>query len=478
MSYLYELLSHAARSRPEHPAIDLGSSHVSYSEFLARVDHISKQLEIAGVSQRSRIAVAGSVGPWHLGLLMALASLDCAVVATSASEREAEANRFHNLSVSHVATCDETTGQLTLTDLAAPPTTVTCAEAYVISTSGSTGQPKDLVVRDSALRHYGEHLMKSGRALDSDRISLTYNPAFDAFYEVLILGFGAAATLVLPRGREHILVARFCSERRVTSWNSVPSQLAMAYSLGHLEPRSLDFLRLIVVGGEAISPELLQTIRAAAPNAIVVNAYGPAEATIGICEYVILPHQDVAIHDGRVSIGAAIQGVETRLHWSPTAGQFELLVRGPQRFDGYVDPRHNSRRFLDPQGQIRDGLRFTPGPEDWYMTGDLVTLESEHLFLLGRNDRTVKLMGKRVDLDEVERGLRGTCCIQDVAVEAINHEVRALAVRRRECRCANPTEGSGLRPYARPRTIIWVDAIPLLSSGKVDRRAVVRALEG
>jgi acyl-CoA synthetase (AMP-forming)/AMP-acid ligase II len=160
----------------------------------------------------------------------------------------------------------------------------------------------------------------------------------------------------------------------------------------------------------------------------------------------------------------------------------ELCVRGPQRFDGYLDPSHNAGRFVRYEGGGRatphDGV---PAAESWYRTGDRVRAEGGELVHLGRLDNQIKIHGYRVELGEIEAALRRHPGIVDVVVVAVTEpdgEVDLRAVY-----AGDPVEEADLASlvedlpsYMRPQAFHHRDELPTNLNGKIDRRRLVAEL--
>src|SRR5262249_18187281 len=146
---------------------------------------------------------------------------------------------------------------------------------------------------------------------------------------------------------------------------------------------------------------------AAAPASAVENLYGPTELTI-TCTAYRLPG-DVErwprTPNGTVPIGRPLPHPQAMV----TAGG-QLGVRGPQRFDGYLEPNDDEGRFVD----------------DWYRTGDRVAWHDGELVHLGRTDEQVKIGGHRIEPGEVECALREHPAVDEAAVLAIAGELRAF----------------------------------------------------
>jgi len=314
-------------------------------------------------------------------------------------------------------------------------------DPIVIRTSGSTGEPKDVVLSHAAI-------VASARA-SLDRLG----GAGGWLLAMPVTGVGGLQVLVRSalaglqpvHAAEHpslgAAIAAIPGERRYASL--VPTQVHRLVEAGEVDVlRSLDAL---LIGGAAVPPDLL----AALSGVTVVRTYGMSE-TSGGCVYDGIP----------------LDGVELRVDPS---GQ--VLIRGPVLFDGYADPAATAQ-------VLRDG---------WFATADLgeIGLSSGRLRVTGRSDDVVISGGVNVSLPAVTLALRGLEGVRDaVALGVPDPEWGALVVayvvpadavcldglRLDEVRDA--VEASGLPRTWAPREIVLLDALPLLPGGKLDRQAL------
>jgi acyl-coenzyme A synthetase/AMP-(fatty) acid ligase len=266
----------------------------------------------------------------------------------------------------------------------------------------------------------------------------------------------------------------FVNEHALTHWYSVPSIVSWVRNAGSLGTGSLPSLRRSLFAGEQLTLEQARAWAAAAPESTIENLYGPTELTVTVTAY-RLPADPSAwpqTANGTVPIGRIHPHLDHRI--DPDTG--ELQVRGPQRFDGYLDPADNEGRFWEPGAQPGS----VPSSQAWYMTGDRVSLVDGELVHLGRLDQQVKIMGRRLELGDVESAVRRWAGLDDVVVTAVpgpggEYQLTAvysgIAATSAELR-------NRLRPYLPthmiPARFVHLDALPLNANGKVDRRACSR----
>jgi non-ribosomal peptide synthetase component F len=259
--------------------------------------------------------------------------------------------------------------------------------------------------------------------------------------------------------------------RRLTHWFSVPSVIAVSRHLGRLPDSGTVSLRYSLFGGEQLTYDQARSWHDLAPASSIDNLYGPTELSIACARY-RLPndprHWPRTVND-TVPIGDLHDGLD-HLILEDTG---ELCVRGPQRFDGYLNDAENRGRFLWHSGPGR------PGPEHYFRTGDRVRRESGELVYLGRLDDQVKVRGFRIELAEVELAVR--------QVPGVNQAVVAATVRNGVTELVAGYTGAAMTPRELqsalrgvlsapmiPRQFLHFDTLPLDPRGKADRNALRR----
>ncbi|MFF8830839.1 amino acid adenylation domain-containing protein [Streptomyces sp. NPDC015131] len=360
--------------------------------------------------------------------------------------------------------------------------------AYILFTSGSTGRPKGVVIRhantDAYLRHAVE---RTGAGVDS-RMSQTFDLTFDPSVFDMFVAWSTGAALVVPTRDELMDPVGFVTGHRLTHWFSVPSVVSLAVRLRRLVPGSMPTLRYAAFAGEPLTLHQAGAFAAAAPGARLENLYGPTELTVTCTGHRLPAGPDdwARTPNGTVPIGTAHPGAETLVvdeHLRP-AERGELLVRGAQRFPGYLDPADDLGRFAT--GEPATGLAPYTGGEltesAWYRTGDRVERHGDDLVHLGRLDSQIKISGYRVELGEIEAALRSRPGVTDAVVVARTDRPTPVleAVYTGDAQDSGPLLGAlqeRLPGYMVPRTLLRLAELPLNLNGKTDRGAVLAALD-
>lgn len=360
--------------------------------------------------------------------------------------------------------------------------------AYCLFTSGSTGRPKGVPIANARLDEFLEHNIARYGAGPGARFSQTFDLTFDPSVFDLFVAWGSGAAVVVPDRDDLYDPVSFVNRTRVTHWYSVPSVISICQELGTLRRGAMNGLRWSLFAGEQLTLEQAHVWSAAAPGSRVENLYGPTELTVTVTAY-RLPRERSAwpeTANGTVPIGTPYPHMETAVmdERGQRADDGELCVRGPQRFDGYIDPRDNAGRFWhadgDRAGAEEDDRR--PPRDSWYRTGDRVSYEGAELVHRGRLDHQVKVRGRRLELQEAEAVLRRHPAVRDAVVVPVADDpidVHLAAVYTGEG--APPQElleqmSVYLPDYMLPRRLVRVDRLPLNGNGKVDRGACARAV--
>ncbi len=412
------------------------------------------------------------------------AELDLTVIDDSAADQAAD------YAAQAPAVLDLTAGRWQALLADDQPGTEVCAPAefaYIVFTSGSTGQPKGVPLPHENVSTLLDSMIPQLRYAPGDRVSQTFEISFDGSIMEMFGAWGVGATLCVPEYGEVFTPVKFINAHRLTHWLSVPSIISFAKRLRALAPGSMPGLRVAVFAGEALTAPQVEAWQAAAPNATIINAYGPTELTVIVCAYPV-PAQRPALprtSNGTMPIGIPFGHLEWTLRdadWRP-APIGELCVRGPQRFGGYLDPAQNAGAFADLDDSSGQGYTGD-GPltgRHWYRTGDRVGLEDGNLVHLGRLDDQVKVRGFRVELGEIESVLRRHPDVTEVVVLPVTAADGGTDLHALYTGGEVPADEFALLlrelpSYMLPRRYHYRAALPLSTVGKVDRRRLAAEL--
>ncbi|MEO1655285.1 MAG: AMP-binding protein, partial [Bacteroidota bacterium] len=273
--------------------------------------------------------------------------------------------------------------------------------AYVMYTSGSTGQPKGIMHSHYSGLSYARLSVDLYRVLPEDRVC-SHSPLH---YDISTFGYfssplAGATSIILPEAYTMMpaSLSQLMETEKLSIWYSVPLALIQLQQRGVLEKRNLASLRWVLFGGEPFPPKVLGELMKVWPQAQFSNVYGPAE--VNQCTFYTIP--EIPKDDQAIPLGQAWDNTEIILlneKDEEVTGQEigEILVRSATQMRAYWNrPTLSEAAFF-----IRE-----PHPgfiEKFYRTGDLARFnEKSELLFLGRKDRQIKIRGYRVELTEVE----------------------------------------------------------------------------
>ena len=359
-------------------------------------------------------------------------------------------------------------------EVAAPVDVDASDIAYIEFTSGTTGVPKGVMVSAGAVRHYLDVIRERYRLAPEDRVAETAELSFDISVSNMFMSWEAGASLHVVPATQAMAPAGFIQRNRLTIWYSVPSIIAILKQMKLLPPGAFPSLRYSMFLGEPLPVSAARAWQDAAPDSVVDNLYGPTEATVAcLAQRVAEPPLATAERD-IVAIGAPFPGMAAAIldgarRMLPPGQVGEIALAGPQLAAGYLGaPELTAARF-----PLIDGRR-------WYLTGDLGRQDAGGIFHhLGRIDNQVKVLGNRVELEEVETHLQAVSRSELVAAVAwpVSHGsadgivafVAGAALEPAQIRAALKKR---LPAYMVPSAVHAIDAMPMTASGKVDRNSL------
>ena len=344
------------------------------------------------------------------------------------------------------------------------------AMAYLMYTSGSTGQPKGIVHTHASALAYATRASELYGLRRDDLLANIAPLHFDqSTFELFSGPIAGAASLFVPEPylRLPASLSQLVQDERPTVWYSVPSVLRMLVDRGALQERDLSSLRWVLFGGEVYPPAALAQLMQHCPKARFSNVYGPAE--VNQCTYHHLDSPPAT--DRAIPIGRAWDATELAID------DGELLVRTDTVMAGYWQ-----------RPELTDAA-FVVGPDgskDWYATGDLVDRQADgELVFVGRRDNQVKVRGQRVELEAVDAALRALPGVEEgVGVVGEGPDglpvVEGRVILRPEITLSDEASNllaATLPSHAVPHRLVVVGSLPRTSNGKVDRVAAALELE-
>jgi amino acid adenylation domain-containing protein len=505
--HLSQLLNHATLARPDQTAVeDERGKTYSYSELFHTADRLATRLHRWGVGRGDRVglylpkgceAVAAIHGILRSGAayvpvdpgspairgagILADAGVKAVIVAAehAADLRAAWPNagplpRFVIVGDGRSCPTDASWERVMADDAPSPLSPAFDEEdlAYILYTSGSTGQPKGVMLSHQNAFAFLDWCDQTFDVKPADRFASHAPFHFDLSIFDLFASCRAGATLVLigeTTGKNPAKLGRFLQERAITVWYSAPSILALLAEYGEIDAAGFPAPRLVLFAGEVFPIGPLRRLRQIWSSAQLWNLYGPTETNV--CTAYAIPDTIDESREAPFPIGtrcppAFLKVVDEHGRTVPPGTVGELVVAGPGVMQGYFGrPDLTARVFFRDSGVA------------WYRTGDLVTDDGQGCYRFhGRRDRMVKKRGYRIELGEIESALYqhegvdraaviarasddGASLVAFIAMKpGLNGSIIAL---KRHCHRLLP-------PYMVPDEIQFLSNLPTTSTDKVD----------
>ena len=491
---VHHFIEEQVSKTPAQLAVVCGTQQLTYEELNIRANQLAYRLSKSGVKQGSCVGMCLSLSVDTIVALLGILKTGAAYVPLNPEHPPARLRA--QLAKSEAVVCHTNVDSLAETDVqiihferdaallatephANPKIPVSVDDiAYVIYTSGSTGTPKGVAVRHRNLVNYTQFM------LNRLQIDGPLN-----FATVSTISADLGNTCIFPSlfsgGCLHIIrhdvaleprsFSNYLSRHAIDVLKIAPSHIQALLSDDSDEcvlPR-----KYLVLGGEAFSLPLLDSIKAKSPACKIINHYGPTETTVGSLTLDATDHElsDVArtVPIGRPIANTQIYILDKHQQLCPTGVAGELYIGGAGVAAGYLnDPEQTAARFIPDLFSANSRL---------YRTGDLARyLPDGNVEFLGRGDLQVKVRGYRIELGEIESVLTEHPLIRQ-AIVVLRHDGGrerlvgyVISSKLRPGNTAELTEflKERLPDYMVPAHIVVMRAFPTTPNGKVDRAAL------
>ena len=352
---------------------------------------------------------------------------------------------------------------------------------YVIYTSGTSGKPKGVMIKNQNLVNYSSWFVKKTALNNEDKSLLVSSFAFD-------LGYTSVFPTILSGGELHILTKEiflspeklldYIKKNRITYIKLTPSLFFLIVNHSDFSKEKCKTLRFIVMGGEPIHIHDLEKAHELCENLRIMNHYGPTETTVGsIAQFI--DWNDWEEYKRKTTIGRPIDNTEIYILDEifkpvPLGVPGELCISGAGVSFGYLNQPHlTAEKFIV-------NLPLEKATSRIYKTGDLARWTANgYIEFLGRIDSQVKIRGFRIEVEEIEEQILKHKHIKNCAVIAREAEdggkyLCAYYVSSEPIETSSIKEflASKLPYYMVPSYFTALEKIPLTSNGKLDHRAL------
>ena len=496
---VYDIIRKQCSEKKEKVAISCGNEAISYEEMEALISHISKWLKEAGVQkgnfvgimlEKSCYLIPAILSVWSIGAVYVpidphfpASRKEYIITNTNLSailiEQKLKNSMNTNVAeisiddiviewnVQHRKGIDNVQDLYSIVEADLP--------AYVLYTSGSTGNPKGVIISHSAFMNFLNYMVQKISIVEDDKLLALTSICFDISLLEMFLPLMVGAGIVMTTHDEALdgsKILRCIKENSVTIMQATPPSYQILYDFYERETSLEGLLRSCLCGGQSYELDLVDKMQKMSKK--VFNVYGPTETTIWSTVY------EFPRPCTNITIGNPI--ANTKVIISNQLGQplplgisGELLIGGKGIFKGYFNNKEMTEHALI---ELSDG-------EIYYKTGDWAYFNEEgNLKFLGRRDSQVKIRGFRIELSEIENVFRKYEDILRVAAVMMqqneSHSLAVVVVPKDNVKLDTNLIMQFIKKYLPeymlPSHILVIDELPMTANGKVCKKTIVNMI--
>ncbi|MEW4370677.1 amino acid adenylation domain-containing protein [Paenibacillus kandeliae] len=499
---IYQMLEQQMLQHPADVALDDTKQTMTYGELHTRSEQLAFYLsEVHGIQRHDRIglyfhksfdAVVAMLAVWKMGACIVPidptypeqrqqymaehAAPRCILTSTLQVPHAQSIVSIPVIAADYAVYANGATGAITAASSG--------DAAYIVYTSGSTGNPKAICNEHTGICNYIAFMKKELHVQSSDRVLQLASLSVDAFFRDLIapLALGATVVLLPPQhARDQDLILQMIRQKEITCLlSTVPSLLKSLTLTAHHTANRPSSVRLVLCSGEMLSDTLAASVQQLFPFSQLINLYGPTETTL-TTTYRRIGTQPEPVYD----VGQPIEHTAIYI-----LDENQLPVPDGLIGEVYIGGRGMSRGYIGDEQQTAEHFVHLPWAEEsltFYRTGDRGYIrENGNLALKGRQDRQVKVRGYRIELNEVESMLSAHPAV-DTAIVVVRQDQDQQAELEGYVLLQHSFSEytldqivdelkSKFPSHLIPSSMFRLQSIPLTPNGKVDRKQLKQHL--